>query len=464
MSTSTRLPTSPRDQKILFARSGNLCSFPACNRQLIEPGTTKDQDTVVGQIAHIVGASRQGPRGHQHLAEEDRASHDNLILLCRDHHAIVDAQPRTYSVQVLQQMKTDHEALIEERLRDDPTVSNVAISKETLYSSLLPITHVPSIVYSASTPYNESQYEMVKRQHVIYPKNRNQLTPFLLRDGRLFTFYDLRKGSHPFRAAIDQTSVAEARAAKWWEHPEDSRRYQTLLNRALYKYMSRRGVRYDPEHRRYFFEPVTVGKPRNVRYRLQTGRRSQRGVVWQPKTRATGKPKTYWVHLAARLTFIQTATEQWCLGIRPERRITKDGQELLQSDNIGRRVTRLKARMYNDKYLKELYFWLSVITENRPRLTMELGGQTLMAEARLVPFEIQWPGVGGDLPSRRVDPVGDDLFSLADLDEICAAESVPYLVVGRVSGADLAFGDLLNVPVSQLSEIYETSLGSALEG
>lgn len=53
---------------------------------------------------------------------------------------------------------------------------------------------------------------------------------------------------------------------------------------------------------------------------------------------------------------------------------------------------------------------------------------------------------------------------LANLNEICAAEGIPYLVLGRVSGADLAFGDLLNVPVSRLSEIYETSLGNALEG
>ncbi|MXX53213.1 MAG: phosphoribosylformylglycinamidine synthase II, partial [Dehalococcoidia bacterium] len=53
---------------------------------------------------------------------------------------------------------------------------------------------------------------------------------------------------------------------------------------------------------------------------------------------------------------------------------------------------------------------------------------------------------------------------LANLDEICAAEGIPYLVIGRVSGADLAFGDLLNIPVSRLFEKYDTSLGDALEG
>jgi len=49
---------------------------------------------------------------------------------------------------------------------------------------------------------------------------------------------------------------------------------------------------------------------------------------------------------------------------------------------------------------------------------MRLGGQSLLAEAHLIPFHIQWPGVGCDSPSRRVKPVEDDLFSLADLDDV----------------------------------------------
>ena len=68
----------------------------------------------------------------------------------------------------------------------------------------------------------------------------------------------------------------------------------------------------------------------------------------------------------------------------------------------------------------------------------------------------------GEGQSRMLVSLSSDC--LANLDEICAAEGIPYLILGRVSGADLAFGDLLNIPVSQLSEIYNTSLGNALEG
>src|SRR5690349_19471551 len=62
-----RLTVSATDQKILFALSGNVCAFPECNRRLIEPATMNDDAAVVGHIAHIVGASRQGPRGAEAL-------------------------------------------------------------------------------------------------------------------------------------------------------------------------------------------------------------------------------------------------------------------------------------------------------------------------------------------------------------------------------------------------------------
>ena len=73
--------------------------------------------------------------------------------------------------------------------------------------------------------------------------------------------------------------------------------------------------------------------------------------------------------------------------------------------------------MYNDKYLGELYFWLSVLTDERPRVTLRLGGQSALIDARLVQFEIRWPGVSHDVPEKRVEPVEDDLFSMADLDD-----------------------------------------------
>ncbi len=53
---------------------------------------------------------------------------------------------------------------------------------------------------------------------------------------------------------------------------------------------------------------------------------------------------------------------------------------------------------------------------------------------------------------------------LPDLSEISAAEGVPWLNLGTVSGNNLTIGDILSVQVSQLSEVHANALGNALEG
>src|ERR1700730_6932395 len=106
-----------RELKLLFLYSGNVCAFPACDKSLVEPGTLEDRPAVIGDTAHIVASSRQGPRGEDPLSDEDRDKYENLILLCTEHHTIVDTQLNTYSVAVLRQMKTDHERRIAQRLR-----------------------------------------------------------------------------------------------------------------------------------------------------------------------------------------------------------------------------------------------------------------------------------------------------------------------------------------------------------
>jgi len=366
-------------------------------------------------IAHIVGASREGPRGGEGLTAAERAKHQNLILLCPDHHAIIDAQHRTYSVQVLRQMKADHEARVGRLRAADEPGDTPPLERETLYSSLMPLTHLPALIFSAETRFTDAQYEQAKEK-VQYPRDRQVVVPFLLRDGRLFTFFDIRRKWHPFKDLV-HGAVTETRAQQWWAEAEGSRRYVTLLNRAMHKTCGRRGIRFDPAHYRYYFVPTEKGTTRDLDYRLQTGQASKRHVVWQPITKATGEPKKHWVHLAARLSFVQSASKQWCLAIRPERHLSKDGEEPLDFDLIGRRVTKMKAKMYNDKYLGELYLWISVLSESRPRITIKLGGQSVIVEAKLVPFVVEWPGVREDAPDKRVAPVEDDLFSLADLED-----------------------------------------------
>ena len=101
-----------KEMKTLIALSGGVCAFPGCDKRLVEPGNGHDDAAFLGEMAHIVADSRQGPRGDSPMSDEDRDKHTNLLLLCGDHHKTIDSQPRTYSVSVLRAIKEDHEGRI----------------------------------------------------------------------------------------------------------------------------------------------------------------------------------------------------------------------------------------------------------------------------------------------------------------------------------------------------------------
>jgi hypothetical protein len=100
---------SERTRKILWVEAGGRCAI--CRRQPLAPGTETDDPSVIGEEAHIVARSPGGPRaGDIHPDRVDH--HDNLILLCREHHKQIDDQPNHYTVDRLRQIKQAHKEWI----------------------------------------------------------------------------------------------------------------------------------------------------------------------------------------------------------------------------------------------------------------------------------------------------------------------------------------------------------------
>ena len=63
------------------------------------------EGTITGEICHVRAQSKGGPRYGASQTEQERHAFDNLILLCRRHHKIIDTEPDIYSVEVLEEMK-----------------------------------------------------------------------------------------------------------------------------------------------------------------------------------------------------------------------------------------------------------------------------------------------------------------------------------------------------------------------
>jgi hypothetical protein len=99
-------PTRPSDATIkrLFARSSNRCAYPRCATEIVQG------DTVVGEVCHICAVRPDGPRHSRTQSASERHGYDNLILLCANHHRVIDDDPEAYTVERLHKMKADHES------------------------------------------------------------------------------------------------------------------------------------------------------------------------------------------------------------------------------------------------------------------------------------------------------------------------------------------------------------------
>ena len=120
----------------LFARAGGLCS--RCKTNLFQ------EEVKIGEMAHIIGQSNDGPRGNEPY-EEDRDSYDNLILLCSICHTIVDNNIENYPVDELRTIKRDHENWVAVQLSHYSN-KHLDINGLQTFVKFAPILHVPSMI------------------------------------------------------------------------------------------------------------------------------------------------------------------------------------------------------------------------------------------------------------------------------------------------------------------------------
>lgn len=107
--------TMGEEIKKLYSLSAGRCNL--CGTNLFE------NQVHIGEMAHIIAKSTQGPRGADHLTV-GRNSYENLILLCANHHLEVDRNTQKYTVEYLHQIKREYENYVESRLKSDQKRQN----------------------------------------------------------------------------------------------------------------------------------------------------------------------------------------------------------------------------------------------------------------------------------------------------------------------------------------------------
>jgi hypothetical protein len=113
-----KVSVSKRSQRLVTQPSGNRCAYPGCRKVLIAPETERGRAVFIGELAHICGERPGSARYDPRMIDSERNDASNLILLCLEHHTVVDARPEEYSVERLRSMKAAHEAWVHARLSE----------------------------------------------------------------------------------------------------------------------------------------------------------------------------------------------------------------------------------------------------------------------------------------------------------------------------------------------------------
>ena len=117
------MPVSQRIQKLIWGLFAGRCAI--CRKSLVlsaDGGTS----SLVGEIAHIVGAKASAARGTETL-NGGRNDPENLILLCREDHKIADDNEYDYPAERLRAIRSEYLDWLEGQLAQaQPWAANIS--------------------------------------------------------------------------------------------------------------------------------------------------------------------------------------------------------------------------------------------------------------------------------------------------------------------------------------------------
>lgn len=136
----------------LFAESAGFCQNPSCLSPLFVD--TDSGSTHIGEMAHIIAASGEGPRGNSEMEASARADATNFVLLCPTCHTLIDKEPNSYPETLIRQWKDGHRATAEQAF------GAVAYSsREDLRAYVQPLLTENKAIFDRYGPDNDYRFD-----------------------------------------------------------------------------------------------------------------------------------------------------------------------------------------------------------------------------------------------------------------------------------------------------------------
>lgn len=166
--------------KLLWSNAAGRCSFIDCAERLTVEQAAHSAPHTLGEMAHIKGRNKGSNRYDVSQNDKERDSYENLILLCPNHHTLIDKpeNEEAYTVEMLINMKTDHEKHISQRL-DVASISDVNDLKDQIATYLAEnheawLQYGPMSDNARKNPHSDEIYAiwLSERLSTIVPNNR----------------------------------------------------------------------------------------------------------------------------------------------------------------------------------------------------------------------------------------------------------------------------------------------------
>lgn len=220
--------------------------------------------------------------------------------------------------------------------------------EELVLSNWFPVVSLPNTIYSAPTIYRNVK-DFVYQLDGYYT--------FIIKEQRIFTFSDLTNPDCELRSFCDYSDdVLEVKQA----HEIDSIYYAELLNRMLSICAEWGGLKVVGGRFTFPLKVLSTDATSKFEYKpLKNEKDSSRAKIYINKTGDVIEYK----HMAVRLAFVRIGST-WLFQIEPDWYFSYRGGIPKTNREIGIRITKEKASMFNKDYLYLLHAWKQYLSES----------------------------------------------------------------------------------------------------
>ena len=115
---------SDKTFKLIWGQFAAKCAI--CHKSLIRKAVSK-KPCLVGEVAHIIGESKRAARGSHPMPLARRNEPNNLLLLCREDHKIIDDDESAYTIAKVHAIREEYVQWLESQLAEaKPWKTNIS--------------------------------------------------------------------------------------------------------------------------------------------------------------------------------------------------------------------------------------------------------------------------------------------------------------------------------------------------